>query len=103
MEFTTVYLQSLPTERAGCYQSTTEQNSAQVYNTLTDRKDNSHGVTAAHHKARINTLTLARIVHVRASSYNNYNRNIVPCASPLYAKGDPIFRVLRDGPQILEF
>jgi hypothetical protein len=23
--------------------------------------------------------------------------------SPLYAKGDPIFRVLRDGPQILEF
>jgi hypothetical protein len=23
--------------------------------------------------------------------------------SPLYAKGDPIFQVLRDGPQILEF
>jgi hypothetical protein len=24
-------------------------------------------------------------------------------SSPLCAKGDPIFRVLRDGPQILEF
>ena len=23
--------------------------------------------------------------------------------SPIYAKGDPIFRVLRDGPQILVF
>jgi hypothetical protein len=26
-----------------------------------------------------------------------------PSHSPLHAKGDPIFRILRDGPQILEF
>jgi hypothetical protein len=26
-----------------------------------------------------------------------------PPGNPLHAKGDPIFRVLRDGPQILEF
>jgi hypothetical protein len=51
---------------------------------------------------RLEKLLLIYIIEL-SRSFNGYFKPLLDPGSPLYAKGDPIFRVLRDGPQILEF